>query len=546
MNSLLTIINERKFHNGSKIENVPLKALFTASNELPPKDKGLEALYDRLILRLPVCAIENEDSFFDMIDQPSSELELSDEQKKLLISNKELEEWKKQIDDVSLSEEAKDVISAIRKELTDRNEKLSDEEKQNGELFEVGDRRWKKIARILKTSAFLNGRTDVDLMDCQLIEYCIWNTEEQQEKAREIVEACVKQNGLDCDTAIDDINELIVDFKTKVEDTWFTKVQKDKTVVIEGQECYECTRQGTNETWYVTVAGGTHYSNNYHDIYNSNKVYENYGSFKKDGDTISCRQTFIVIKETGLQENNFSGIKQETMQKNFDKEHYAPIVDKINSEIDSLKQRIKTDEIPFKANLFANQEYNKSITAKLEDAIKELQDAKVNLDKQHKRYFKSSLSAALSVGDVILKNGIVVSAGEVNSLSNEDKDNVVAVVCIADEKTYAIGLEEKAMKWSEIHEFVLHYGDNLPKDYASGWTVPDKDLLNKIWENRDTVNESLEAINEKFSLVLKEYWSSSQNGVSAAFYQLFDERGHQDHTTADHEYAVRAIREWSK
>ena len=45
LNTLLTIVNERTFHNGSKVQDVPLKALLAASNELPAKDRGLEALY---------------------------------------------------------------------------------------------------------------------------------------------------------------------------------------------------------------------------------------------------------------------------------------------------------------------------------------------------------------------------------------------------------------------------------------------------------------------------------------------------------------------
>ena len=82
LNSLLTIVNERKFHNGNKVENVPLKALFAASNEFPAKNQGLEALYDRLVLRLMISFIKDENKFFDMVETPSSsEFELPEEVK---------------------------------------------------------------------------------------------------------------------------------------------------------------------------------------------------------------------------------------------------------------------------------------------------------------------------------------------------------------------------------------------------------------------------------------------------------------------------------
>ena len=233
------------------------------------------------------------------------------------------------------------------------------------------------------------------------------------------------------------------------------------------------------------------------------------------------------------------------MQKNFDKEHYAPIVDKINEEIASLKQKKETDAVPFKANLFANQDYNKDIMAKLDEAKQQLEDAKVNLDKQRARYFKEELSAAFSVGDVIFENGLAISSEEIANLSEEEKEHVVAIVCIANEKTYAIGITEAKMKWDAMQEFCAHYGDNLPKDCASDWIVPDKEQLEAIWKNREAINESLSAIHEDYVLAAQEYWSSSLNDT-AACYLLFDERGHQDHTTKDHEYAVRAIREWKK
>lgn len=553
LNTLLTIVNERKFYNGSKVMDVPLKTLFAASNELPAKNRSLEALYDRFVLRLCVGFIADEDSFFDMVNEPStSNFELSEEIKKLQIPNEELNDWKNQIDSVNLSEASRAVISAIRKELTVQNEALSEEDKNKGELFEVGDRRWKKIIRILKTSAFLNDRTEVDLMDCQLIEYCIWGTEQQQEKAREIVEKCIKQNGLDCDTAIEEINEQIYTFKTQVDETWFEEVKEpatDKIVTVDGQECYECIRNGTKETWYVTVQQGKHaYYSGEHDVYDLNKSHHTRSSFQKNGDTISCRDNFTVKKnpaQTHLEQKEYSDIAQETLQKNFDASYYAPIVDNIQSEIEALKNKKEQGAEPFKANLFANQEYNTILTSKLDEAIHALEDAKINLDKQHERYFNSELKAEYSVGDIILKDGIVLSSEELKNITEEQKKNVIAVVCITGEQVFAMGITEKKMLWNSINDFASNYGENMPTEYSADWIVPDKETLYSVWENRAVINKSLETIGINDAILgTYEYWSSSSNGDSAAFYQLFDKKGAKDHTTRDHEYAVRAIREW--
>ena len=581
LNTLLTIINERKFHNGSKVMDVPLKALFAASNELPAKDRGLEALYDRFILRLCVGYIENEDSFFDMIDgSSSSDFALPDEVKDLQITNEELKAWKEKIDAVSLSDAAKAVISAIRKELTSRNEKLTEENKNSKdfdwqrELFEVGDRRWKKIAHILKASAFLNDRTEVDLMDCQLIEYCIWSTEKQQKQARDIVEKCIKQNGVDCDSAIEEINEQIEDFKAAVDEAWFEENSGKLYKMSDGTMAYKI--QNPSEVYFadhrVTPcyiskdykwSGYSDRSGMLFDS-NGNKFGPNYNfSFSdfdiSDGEVswtdwwreyhgYSDREYTMQI-ETEPTQKKFSDIAYETLQKKFKQERYTPIVDRINDEIASLKAQKEKDAVPFKANLFANQEYNTSITAKIDEAIHELEDAGVTLDKQQNRYYKANLSASLSVGDVILKNGTIYTADEITSLSSEEKENVIAVVCLAGEKAYALGLEQYKDTWDNTAKIASDYGseNELPSKYASGWAVPDKDLLSKIWENRESINKSLEAVgNELATLTAEEYWSSSKNGESAAFYQLFDDRGHQDHTTKDHEYAVCLVREWKK
>lgn len=552
LNTLLTIVNERKFHNGSKVMNVPLKALFAASNELPAKGKGLEALYDRFILRLPVDFIKNEDDFFEMIDQPAhEEFKLNEEDKKLLISNTELKEWAKEIDKVTLSEVSKQVISAIRKEMTLLNDAMSEEDKKNGELFEVGDRRWKKIAHILKTSAFLNDRNEVDLMDCSLIENCIWGTEKQQKQAKEIVEKCLKENGIPCDSAIEDIQEQIEEFTAKVDEEWFETITdpiSDKIVTVDDQKCYECTRNGTSEIWYVTVDRGKHSPyNNHHDVYNSAKTHQTYANFSKNGDAIACNWNFTVNKnpeKTHIEPKKFADISHSTLQKIFTKNNYTPISNFINSEIDKLKDQKAKDAVPFKANLFADQSYNTSITSKIDDSIKDLEDKQVELDKQKERYYSDDLEPELSVGDVILNDGSIFTAKEIKNLSNEQKENAIAVVCIADDSKYAIGVNQYSKKWTEMKQCCIDYSTKVADDYSKDWIVPKIELLQKIWENRDVINKSLKAIYGE-TLDGKEYWSYSETeDKSAAMYMTFDDRGHQDHTTKDHEYTICVIRDW--
>lgn len=415
-NTLLTIINERKFHNGNTVENVPLKALFTASNELPAENAGLEALYDRLILRLCVNYIENEDSFFDMIDAPHTvEMGIKETDKNLLITDEEMKNWKQQIDNVTLSEAVKSVITAIRKELTVQNEQFKSEGKDPKEWFTVSDRRWKKIARILKTSAFLNNRTKVDLMDCQLIEYCIWNTEEQQQKVGEIVAKCIKENGLEYNTAIDDINAQIKSF-----DDYITKNLYNIEIIYtpethhmaDGSEAYKIESPQSIQSNYQTITPyylapdykhgayqrtGAYYDQNRNMIGKYNFYFKD-NSFKIKNDTVSFvdggsnkkynfkidtrKENKLVKKEDVFKNSNLL----QPIQEKTDKDQYNPIRSEIESEIKKIDDFITKQSEPYKANLFARQNCCNVIMNSVKASKKELEDALVELDKVRERY----------------------------------------------------------------------------------------------------------------------------------------------------------------
>ena len=67
LNAILTLINERLFHNGKEVAAVPLLTLFGASNELPEDDE-LMALYDRFLLRFVVRYIAEDFRFLRMLE----------------------------------------------------------------------------------------------------------------------------------------------------------------------------------------------------------------------------------------------------------------------------------------------------------------------------------------------------------------------------------------------------------------------------------------------------------------------------------------------
>lgn len=66
-NALLTVLNEKVFRNGDKEIRLPVKLIIAASNELPAEGEGLDALWDRFLVRCVVENIQDKNLFYEMI-----------------------------------------------------------------------------------------------------------------------------------------------------------------------------------------------------------------------------------------------------------------------------------------------------------------------------------------------------------------------------------------------------------------------------------------------------------------------------------------------
>lgn len=169
LNALLTLLNEREFDNGQERKKTPLISVVAASNELPDGEE-LAALYDRFLLRYQVTPVSG-DGFNRLLDlrgaggfqAPGDALKLRRE---------DLVQIQSEADKVKLPDEVKALLVEFRKFLAEQK-------------IAVSDRRWRKIVKLLQTSALTNGRQEISIWDCWLLQHCVWEKPEQQPAARE-------------------------------------------------------------------------------------------------------------------------------------------------------------------------------------------------------------------------------------------------------------------------------------------------------------------------------------------------------------------------
>ena len=187
LNSLLTLLNERKFNNGANVVNVPLISLFAASNEVP-SDDGLNAIFDRFLLRVHS---DNLDSyhFHELmtkglaLERASSDVQERTEDpasraKEALLSAADLHESRRLLlDRVEFPEDFLATYKGLCFQL-------------RGEGISLSDRRVVRLLKLFAASAFLDGRTRVHEGDLFILRHC-WNNLDQREILDDVVEPVV-------------------------------------------------------------------------------------------------------------------------------------------------------------------------------------------------------------------------------------------------------------------------------------------------------------------------------------------------------------------
>jgi MoxR-like ATPase len=391
-NALLTVLNEKIYRNGEQEIQVPMKALISASNELPSKGEGLEALWDRFLVRLIVDGVKDKQSFNDMISKTLNSYN-DTVGEALKITDDEYKKWNKQIDEIEIPENVFNVIHVVRSFIDQHNQR--EENKQNP--IYISDRRWRKIVRLIRTSAFLNDRKVADLMDCFLIKDCLWNETEQIQTTSQFVRDAIQKHGYSLKFNFKGLKDELDEFKTEIkEETKFEKDTRVETLVNARNDYFEIVgfnnennlirqidyNNLTNSNEYVRL----YYYYEYYRQVQQNRTY----NIRKGNSKFSI---FINDQEYKLKTTT-KGEKRQITKKPHKKveedwdSRIANYLDVTNNQKEELETYRTNDLKHLRTNLFVNPELANVVESHLTSTRKEIEKFEVEIRKIQNDYKK--------------------------------------------------------------------------------------------------------------------------------------------------------------
>ncbi len=182
-NTLLTILNEKRFRNGDHEMAVPLKLLVAASNQPPAGEENAEAFWDRFLFRLEVGPLTTEAGFRGLITD-TTDLYQPRVARGDALTREEWQAIQLGIDLVELPEPVVTALHSLRTALASEPEPIV-----------VSDRRWKKASRILRACAVIHGRAWVDGQDLGLLEHVLWDRPNQRARVVALLVRTLEEEG---------------------------------------------------------------------------------------------------------------------------------------------------------------------------------------------------------------------------------------------------------------------------------------------------------------------------------------------------------------
>jgi MoxR-like ATPase len=228
LNSLLTLMNERVFHNDGAPVRCPLVTIFGASNELP-EGKELEALFDRFLLRFDVQYLLQPASLRAVLlsPEPVSSVKLT---------MAELKKAQGEVAKVKVTDDTVDALISIR-------------DACRAEGIVASDRRWKKSLKLAQAAAYMAGEKQTAPEDLALLADGLWREPKERPKVARLVGKLADPVGTQAQEILDAARET-------AERTAALKTTDRKAYISAAATAIEQFNQQQQRLGELAVAGG--------------------------------------------------------------------------------------------------------------------------------------------------------------------------------------------------------------------------------------------------------------------------------------------------
>ena len=156
LNTLNTVLNEKKFDQGTSRIDCPLELCVGAANVYPEGDMALAALYDRFLIRYWTPYINTRSAMRTLLvaqNEPSCSVSLQDGDTELLRQAQK---------SVVIPDEVIDAVLDVRDALA-----------RKGVI--ASDRRWRSMLKLIRAKSALELRSEAKLIDVMVLADSLWD-----------------------------------------------------------------------------------------------------------------------------------------------------------------------------------------------------------------------------------------------------------------------------------------------------------------------------------------------------------------------------------
>lgn len=200
LNAYLTAMNERMFKAGKTWDDIPLLSAFGASNFV--LEDGMEAMWDRFPVRFEVGDIVEDGNFLALLEMAAGQRPQAQVTTTIPLPQL-LNAIHVEVPAIFIPAHVFDAVRQLRSDLA-------------AEQVHASPRRWAQSTRLLKASAFLAGRSEVDEDDLSIFRHVLWDVPEQRAMVERKVVGFTSSTALVAVELAEKVNEIMIEVGNRV------------------------------------------------------------------------------------------------------------------------------------------------------------------------------------------------------------------------------------------------------------------------------------------------------------------------------------------